>query len=212
MNKKLLLVLGLIGVGLFWSALVAEITLRYLPGSFIYMSGLVFLSCMCSGLLAYLFTRRNLANGARDKRVGKVERTSEETRPPSGQPRRGPNQSSQNRSRRPSKSPDRGDESAKSTEQSNKTRSRPERRPKAESKSDRSQSTKPARIRGQVKSYSQRQSYGFIRGDDGKQAFFHKTNLDPGLDDKNVEKDLAVTYEIREGDRGPVATKIQVAN
>ncbi|MXW54762.1 MAG: cold shock domain-containing protein [Gammaproteobacteria bacterium] len=66
-------------------------------------------------------------------------------------------------------------------------------------------------MRGQVKSYSQRQSYGFIRGDDGKQAFFHKTNLDPGLDDKNIEKDLAVTYEIREGDRGPVATKIQIA-
>ncbi len=210
MNKKLLLVFGLIGVGLFWSALVAEITLRFLPGNFIIMSSLVFLSCMCSGLLVYMFTRRVLTNVARDRKDGKGERSSEATRTSTGQPRRGPNQGGQNRSRRPQKSSDR-EENTKSADQSGKARSRPERRPRATSKSERTQGPKTARIRGQVKSYSQRQSYGFIRGDDGKQAFFHKTNLDPGLDDKNIEKDLAVTYEIREGDRGPVATKIQIA-
>lgn len=210
MNKKLLLVLGLIGVGMFWSALVAEASLRFHPGNFILLASLVFVSCLCSGMLVYMFTRRNLVDTSKEARVGKSKNASVAGREQSRQPRRGSRQGGQATDRKISQSTAR-DNSSKSSEQSRQTRARPDRRQRGGAKPERSQGTKTARIRGQIKSYSQRQSYGFIRGDDGKQAFFHKTNLDPGLDDKNVEKDLAVTYEIREGDRGPVATKIQIA-
>lgn len=210
MNKKFVLVLGLIGVGMFWSALVAEATLRFLPGNFILLASLVFVSCLCSGLLVYMFTRRNLATAPRDTRAGKSQKASEAGRQQSRQTRSGSNQSGQARHRKTASSSGR-DNSPKSSEQSRQARGRPERRQGGGAKPERSTSSNTTRFRGQIKSYSQRQSYGFIRGDDGKQAFFHKTNLDPGLDDKNVEKDLAVTYELREGDRGPVATKIQIA-
>ena len=210
MNRKILLLFALIGVGLFWSALVAEVSLRFLPGSFILIASMVFLSCLCSGLLVYMYTHRTLDNTTRSKKAGRGERATEATGQQSGRARRGPNQDGQARNRRTAKSSDR-DNSSRPSDQSRRTRTRPERRPGTASKPEREQTPKTTRFRGQVKSYSQRQSYGFIKGDDGKQAFFHKTNLDPGLDDKNVEKDLAVTYEIREGDRGPVATKIQIA-
>ena len=210
MNKKLVLVLGLIGVGMFWSALVAEASLRFLPGNFILLAILVFVSCLCSGMLVYMFTRRDLANVSKNTRAAKSQDASEAGRQQSRQARRGSGQGGQARDRKTASSSAR-DSNQKSSGQSRQARARPERRPRGGEKPERPPSSKTTRIRGQIKSYSQRQSYGFIRGDDGKQAFFHKTNLDPGLDDKNVEKDLAVTYEIRDGDRGPVATKIQLA-
>lgn len=210
MNKKFVLVLGLIGIGMFWSALVAEATLRFLPGNFVLLASLVFVSCLCSGMLVYMFTRRNLVDTSKETRVRKSQNASAAGREQSRQPRRGSRPGGQSTDRKVPQSSAR-DNNSKSSEKSRQARTRPEGRQRGGAKPERSQGTKTARIRGQIKSYSQRQSYGFIRGEDGKQAFFHKTNLDPGLDDKNVEKDLAVTYEIREGDRGPVATKIQLA-
>lgn len=196
---------------MFWSALVAEVTIRFLPGDFIVLAILVFVSCLSSGMLVYVFVRRQATGSvsvqATEERTVSAERKS---RSQSNQKRRGPRDTNQVRARGNAQSSDRPGRSRPS-QQSSRSGPRTDRRTRNPTKSERNQGSSGTRNRGQVKSYSQRQSYGFIKGDDGKQAFFHKTNLDPGLDDKNIEKDLVVTYELQEGDRGPVATKIQLA-
>lgn len=211
MNKKLPLFLSLVGVGFFWSALIAEVNIRFFPGDFIVLASLVFVSCLSTGVLVYAFViRQEPASKSVQTAEERTTGPTRQGRSQSNQKRRGPRDGDQARTRSGAQSSDRAGRSRPS-QQAARSAPRPDRRTKNPAKSERNQGTSNTRNRGQIKSYSQRQSYGFIRGDDGKQAFFHKTNLDPGLEDKSVEKDLVVTYELQEGDRGPVATKIQLA-
>lgn len=211
MNKKLLLSLAVIGVSMFWSALIAEICLRFWPGRFLPLAILIFVSCVSTGLLVHLFSRRSVrVVAALESRSPRTRAKSESTRRQPNRSRRESTDGNQRRARGNAQPSDRRDRS-RATEHSRRSGGRPERSSKASTQSNQSKDPQTPRYRGQIRSYSSRQAYGFIRGDDGKQAFFHKTNLDPNLDDKDLQKDLAVTYAIRDGDRGPVAIKIQLA-
>ena len=51
--------------------------------------------------------------------------------------------------------------------------------------------------------------FGFIRGDDGKEVFFHRSGLAAGEYDGMSEGD-AVEYVVQEGPRGPRAENVRV--
>ncbi len=56
-------------------------------------------------------------------------------------------------------------------------------------------------MKGTVKMFNKEKGYGFIRGEDGKDYFFHYSVL--VMDDfKTAEKGEAVEFEVQESERG----------
>jgi CspA family cold shock protein len=53
--------------------------------------------------------------------------------------------------------------------------------------------------------------FGFIRGDDGKEVFFHRSGLNPGEYDGLNEGDY-VEYVVQEGARGARAEHVKQAS
>ncbi len=65
------------------------------------------------------------------------------------------------------------------------------------------------RLRGTIKKMVRDRGFGFIRGDDGKEVFFHRSGLAAGEYDGMSEGD-AVEYVVQEGPRGPRAENVRV--
>jgi CspA family cold shock protein len=53
--------------------------------------------------------------------------------------------------------------------------------------------------------------FGFIRGEDGKEVFFHRSGLNGGEYDTLNEGDV-VEYVVQEGPRGPRAEGVRAAS
>ncbi len=64
---------------------------------------------------------------------------------------------------------------------------------------------------GKVKHYNLEKGYGFIKADDGKEVFFHITGLDKSWGQTVPDKDMTVTFEVVDGDRGPKAINVTLA-
>ena len=65
-------------------------------------------------------------------------------------------------------------------------------------------------MKGVVKFYNDRRSYGFITGEDDKDVFVHKTGLERrGLKTATIAEGDNVEYEIKESDRGPIAINVK---
>lgn len=63
-------------------------------------------------------------------------------------------------------------------------------------------------MRGKVKSFSNEKGYGFIAVNNGKDVFFHYSQLVmEGY--KTIENDTAVEFDLVETDRGPQAHNIR---
>jgi CspA family cold shock protein len=63
-------------------------------------------------------------------------------------------------------------------------------------------------MQGTVKWYDEVKGFGFIKTDDDKDIFVHRT----GLKDSRfgLDADQNVKFEIKESDRGPVAIDVEV--
>jgi len=72
----------------------------------------------------------------------------------------------------------------------------------------RTQPTGP-KVRGRVKKLVPERGFGFVRGDDGKEVFFHRSGLGPNEYDSLSEGDL-VEYVVQEGPRGPRAENVRM--
>lgn len=64
--------------------------------------------------------------------------------------------------------------------------------------------------RGRIKKMVRERGFGFIRGEDGKEVFFHRSGLNGGEYDTLSEGD-AVEYVVQEGPRGPRAEGVRAA-
>ena len=64
--------------------------------------------------------------------------------------------------------------------------------------------------RGRVKKMVRERGFGFIRGEDGKEVFFHRSGLNGGEYDTVNEGDV-VEYVVQEGPRGPRAEGVRAA-
>jgi len=60
---------------------------------------------------------------------------------------------------------------------------------------------------GKVKFYNRNKRYGFIKGDDGTDYFFHETGLSEGI---YVEDNDKVEFTVEDGDRGKKAVDISL--
>lgn len=64
------------------------------------------------------------------------------------------------------------------------------------------------RSKGKIKKMVRDRGFGFIRGDDGKEVFFHRSGLNPGEYDSLNEGDF-VEYVVQEGPRGARAEHVR---
>jgi CspA family cold shock protein len=64
------------------------------------------------------------------------------------------------------------------------------------------------KVRGRVKKLVPDRGFGFVRGDDGKEVFFHRSGLGANDYDALSEGDV-VEYVVQEGPRGPRAVNVR---
>jgi CspA family cold shock protein len=64
------------------------------------------------------------------------------------------------------------------------------------------------KVKGRVKKLVPERGFGFVRGDDGKEVFFHRSGLGANDYDSLSEGDV-VEYTVQEGPRGPRAENVR---
>lgn len=67
------------------------------------------------------------------------------------------------------------------------------------------------KTRGRIKKMVRDRGFGFIRGDDGKEVFFHRSGLNAGDYDALNEGD-SVEYVVQEGPRGARAENVRAVS
>ena len=67
------------------------------------------------------------------------------------------------------------------------------------------------RCKGKIKKMVRDRGFGFIRGDDGKEVFFHRSGLNAAEYD-NLNEGDAVEYVVQEGPRGARAENVRPAS
>ncbi len=63
-------------------------------------------------------------------------------------------------------------------------------------------------MNGTVKFFNEGKGFGFVAGEDGKEYFVHITGLADGV---RLRDNDSVTFDVVEGDRGPKADNVQLA-
>lgn len=63
-------------------------------------------------------------------------------------------------------------------------------------------------MNGTVKFFNRSKGFGFIAADDGKEYFVHQSALPEGV---TLNDNDAVTFDVEEGDRGPKAVNVKLA-
>ena len=61
-------------------------------------------------------------------------------------------------------------------------------------------------MKGTVKFFNEKQGFGFITAEDGKEIFVHRSSLDEGV---VLNENDAVTFDVEQGDRGPKAVNVK---
>jgi len=67
------------------------------------------------------------------------------------------------------------------------------------------------KVKGRVKKLVPDRGFGFVRGDDGKEVFFHRSGLGTNDYDSLSEGDV-VEYVVQEGPRGPRAENVRAVS
>jgi CspA family cold shock protein len=67
------------------------------------------------------------------------------------------------------------------------------------------------KVRGRIKKLVRDRGFGFVRGDDGKEVFFHRSGLGASDYDSLSEGDV-VEYVVQEGPRGPRAENVRAVS
>ncbi len=67
------------------------------------------------------------------------------------------------------------------------------------------------RVRGKIKKLVRERGFGFVRGDDGKEVFFHRSGLGSTDYDSLSEGDV-VEYVVQEGPRGARAENVRAVS
>ncbi|MDR1831955.1 MAG: cold-shock protein [Fusobacteriaceae bacterium] len=65
-------------------------------------------------------------------------------------------------------------------------------------------------LKGTVKWFNKDKGFGFITGEDGKDYFVHFSGI-TGEGFKTLEEGQGVTFNVTEGQKGPMATEVTVA-
>jgi len=63
-------------------------------------------------------------------------------------------------------------------------------------------------MEGKVKFFDKTKGFGFITSDDGKEYFVHQTGINEGV---VLREEARVTFDVVEGERGPKAENVSLA-
>ena len=203
MSKRILLLLAVAGSTLFWSALIADISLRWVNDSFLVLFVLIALAVVSTSYLTYQITKRNQLTHQNTKGSSPRQQTQKQSRG---------NKTSNKAAR------ERGVQGKTTRVPANKTSTTPgsgdkaSSRAKTTSQSDTSQvsTTSGERIKGRIRVYYIRRSYGFVEDENKQTIFFHKSAIGSDIDQRNLTKKPAVSFVVSSSERGPVATDIQL--
>ncbi|MVX66637.1 cold-shock protein [Clostridium chromiireducens] len=66
-----------------------------------------------------------------------------------------------------------------------------------------------AKVTGVVKWFDTERGYGFISCDKGDDVFVHHSQLKHNGPDKDLHEDESVTFDIENGEKGPMAINVQ---
>ncbi len=66
-------------------------------------------------------------------------------------------------------------------------------------------------MNGAIKNVSLERGFGFIRGDDGSEYFFHRSELQAWLRFEDLKPGVRVEFATRQSDKGPRAAEIRPA-
>lgn len=66
-------------------------------------------------------------------------------------------------------------------------------------------------MNGTIKKLTPDRGFGFIRGDDGQEYFFHRSEVRGGLRFDELHEGQGVIFEPRQGEKGPRAAEINPA-
>ena len=64
---------------------------------------------------------------------------------------------------------------------------------------------------GTVKKVTKERGFGFIRAEDGTEYFFHQSELRGGLKFDELKEGQRVSFQTREGEKGPRAADVNPA-
>jgi len=64
--------------------------------------------------------------------------------------------------------------------------------------------------KGTVKWYNEVKGFGFIEAENGDEIFVHRTGLEKSYE--GLKQDQEVVFEIKQGEKGPMATNVKSAN
>jgi cold shock CspA family protein len=64
---------------------------------------------------------------------------------------------------------------------------------------------------GTIRTLNADRGFGFIRGEDGNEYFFHRSELRGGLNFEQLRQGQRVSFQPRESDKGPRAADIDAA-
>ncbi len=193
MNKRFLFWVALLGTALLWSAIIAEIFLRYTKveiadelrtSAFLTLFILSLIATLSTGWIGAAVTKRYKFDTPKKKDKPK-------SAPKSAQKKRAQQGS---RNKRTNKSAARIKEKDSSTVSAKQT----------------TPSGNQTRVTGRIKTYIKRQAYGFVEDENKQAAFFHKRNLAPEVDTRDLIWKKKVSYVIEQSERGPVANDIRI--
>lgn len=229
MTKRILLILAITGSTLFWSALIAEISLRYVnisssleisqtnwdidaeaetqaTGSrqeFLVLFVLVALAITSTSYLTYRVAKRNQLTQQYGKQSTKRRQNQRQTQGNKSSYKTTRERTTQNKTSRLPKT--RSTATSGSTGRANTSGT-------AAAQPDSSEATASSgeRIKGRVRVYYTRRSYGFVEDENKNTMFFHKSAINSNIDERDLTKKPNVSYVVTTSDRGPVATEIEL--
>lgn len=62
---------------------------------------------------------------------------------------------------------------------------------------------------GRIKKLHRTKGFGFIQAENGKDLFFHRSNV-MGVTFESLEEGMSVTFTVKEAPKGPRAEQVQV--
>lgn len=230
MNKRILLLLAIAGSTLFWAALITEISFRYIDvasakdslsiqlvaddesdepqpsatrESFFVLFVLVAFAVMSTSFLTYQITKRNLltqeghnkeSTRRQNKRQVQGNKTSFKT----------------TRDRNFQKKTNNLPKTKQTTSTGHSQRANTGASSDAKPNASQTMEASGKRVKGRVRVYYTRRSYGFVEDESKQTIFFHKSAVAPDINERDLTKKPNVSYVVTPSDRGPVATDIQL--
>ena len=230
MSKRVLLLLAIIGSALFWAALISEISFRYVDmsgsgdslstaldtseeseglapsatrNSFLVLFVLVFLAVASSSFLTYQIAKRNVLTTLPSKRATNRRQNKKQSQRGKASFKTTQERTGQKKVSKPTKN--------KNTALANQTE-RTGKSPNADARSSsvKGQAISGERVKGRVRVYYARRSYGFVENESKQTFFFHKSAVGQDINERELTKKPNVSYIVSPSDRGPIATEIQL--